>query len=173
MNVLFASNGKVSSELDSMYFMLEGTIPEQESRFISIHGGNTDKIKKERLTRELKRAHVMIWVLMDHDLQAALTVANLAKQQGCITVMLNPRELQPAENLAIEDGVDVVLQGWNLQSFRDVMSYIAMNPRGILLRDIPGIAYCDEIGELITISPDNELTWEQICVPCFQNVSKE
>jgi hypothetical protein len=110
---------------------------------------------------------------MNQDFQTALSVTKLAKEEGCITVLMNPRALQPVKNLVIENSVDVVLQGWNLKSFRDVMSYIAMNPRGILLCDIPGIAYCDEIGELITTTPKNELTWEQICVPCFQHVPKK
>lgn len=122
-------------------------VPEHDGKLFDF---KIDKYVESRFRRELNRYDVVAITSMTPQIEHSLEVAQMAKDQGCTTIIGGYHPTLDPEYVAKHSGVDYAVRGEGEHTFRELIDFLDGNKKNINKKEIDGISYKNEMdGHLI------------------------
>jgi len=145
MKILYINPARLDSGLDAItksaplsLITLAAMAPEHEAKVIDF---KVDKITKKQFRSELNRHDVVAITSMTPQIKSALRAAEIAKEQGCITILGGYHPTLAPDYVTQHPGVDYCVRGEGEYTFRELIDLIDGNKNDCALEDIAGISY--------------------------------
>ncbi|MBY8987487.1 MAG: radical SAM protein, partial [Candidatus Lokiarchaeota archaeon] len=121
-------------------------VPEHDAKLFDF---KIDKYHEKKFRSELNQYDVVAITSMTPQIYSALEVAEMAKEQGCTTVIGGYHPTLVPEFVAKHEFVDFTVRGEGEHTFREIIDYIDGNKNNVSIKDIDGISYLDKDGKVI------------------------
>lgn len=152
MKILYINPSKLSSGLDAIIkgpplslLSIAAMVPEHYAKLFDF---KMDKYVESRFRRELNRYDVVAITSMTPQIQSAFEIAQIAKEQGCITILGGYQPTLVPKYVAKHPAVDYTVRGEGEHTFREIIDYINRNNKQLALKDIKGVSYKGKEGKL-------------------------
>ncbi|MFX0009841.1 MAG: B12-binding domain-containing radical SAM protein, partial [Candidatus Hermodarchaeota archaeon] len=145
MKILYINPARLQSGLDAIVkgvplslLSIAGMVPDHEAKLFDF---KVDKFDEKRFRNELNRCDIAAITSLTPQVYHALEVAELAKEQGCTTIIGGYHPTLAPEFVAKHEFVDYTVRGEGEHTFKELIDYINGNKNQVLLKDIDGISY--------------------------------
>ncbi|HUY01223.1 MAG TPA: radical SAM protein [Candidatus Deferrimicrobium sp.] len=145
MKILYINPPKLESGLDAItvsaplsLITIAAMVPEHDAKVVDF---KVDRITKKQFRSELNRHDVVAITSMTPQIKSALKTAELAKEQGCTTIIGGYHPTLAPDYVARHPGVDYAVRGEGEYTFRELIDFIDGNKENRALREIAGVSY--------------------------------
>jgi anaerobic magnesium-protoporphyrin IX monomethyl ester cyclase len=152
MKILYINPGRIESGLDSMIkgaplnlITIAAMVPEHDAKLLDF---KVDKIHEKNFRNELNRQDVVAITSLTPQIYHALEVAQIAKEQGCITILGGYHPTLDPQYVIEHSAVDYVIRGEGENTFKEIIEYLNGNNSQKSINDIDGVSYKDKSGEI-------------------------
>ena len=153
MKILYVNPSRISSGLDAVIkgpplclISIAAMVPEHEAELFDF---KVHKYKENKFRILLNRADIVAITSMTPQIAHALEVAQMAKNQGCITIIGGYHPTLAPEYVVKHPAVDFIVRGEGEHTFKELIDYIDGNKNQVLLKDIDGVSYKNKDGKII------------------------
>ncbi|GAH46869.1 unnamed protein product [marine sediment metagenome] len=153
MKILYINPARLQSGLDSIItgsplslISIAAMVPEHDAKLFDF---KVDKYREKRFRSELNRYDVVAITSMTPQIYSALEVAEMAKEQGCKTILGGYHPTLVPEFVAKHEYVDFTVRGEGENTFKEIIDYIDGNKNNVSIKEIDGISYLNKDGKLI------------------------
>lgn len=153
MKILYINPARIQVGLD---FVIKGQplnlisiaamVPEHAATLIDY---KVQKYDEDKLRRECNRHDVVAFTSMTPQIYGALKNAQLAKTQGCTTIIGGYHPTLDPEFVAKQPYIDYVVRSEGEHTFRELVEFIDGKKPSMSKKDIKGISYTNEQGKII------------------------
>ncbi|MHA1147064.1 MAG: B12-binding domain-containing radical SAM protein [Promethearchaeota archaeon] len=157
MKILYINPARLSSGLDAIIkgpplslISIAAMVPEHVAKLFDfkIHKYNEKKFK-----RELNRVDIVAISSMTPQISHALEVAQMAKNQGCTTILGGYHPTLAPDYVASHSQVDFTIRGEGEHTFKEIVDYLDGNKNHMELKEIKGVSYLDNQNKVHHNSP--------------------
>ena len=148
MKILYVNPSKISSGLDAVIkgpplslISLAAMFPEHDAKLTDF---KVEPYKEKQFRNDLNRYDVVAITSMTPQIESALEVAQIAKEQGCKTIIGGYHPTLDPDYVANHPSVDFTVRGEGEHTFRELIDFINGNNNNISKKDIDGISYLKE-----------------------------
>jgi len=120
-------------------------VPEHEAKLFDF---KVQKYRENRFRSLLNNADVVAITSMTPQIAHAFEVADMAKKQGCTTVMGGYHPTLAPDYVARHPSVDYTIRGEGEYTFQELIQFLDGNEKQIDLKRIDGISYKDKEGKV-------------------------
>jgi anaerobic magnesium-protoporphyrin IX monomethyl ester cyclase len=113
-------------------------VPDHDAKLFDF---KVDKYREKRFRSELNQYDVVAITSMTPQIYHALEVAQMAKEQGCQTILGGYHPTLAPEFVAQQPAVDFTIRGEGEHTFKEVIDYIDGNKNNNSLKNIDGLSY--------------------------------
>ncbi|TFF96015.1 MAG: radical SAM protein [Promethearchaeota archaeon] len=152
MNILYVNPARLQSGLDAIIkgpplslISIAGMVPEHGAELFDF---KVHKYKEKSFVRKLNRADIVAITSMTPQIDHALEVAEMAKKQGCTTILGGYQPTLAPDYVAKHDFVDFTVRGEGEHTFKELVDYVNDNRKGVELKDIKGVSYLNSKGQI-------------------------
>lgn len=152
MKILYVNPARIESGLDAIIkgppmslLSIAAMVPEHEAKLIDF---KVHKFKEKQFKRELNRSDIVAITSMTPQISNALEVAEMAKLQGCTTILGGYHPTLAPDYVAKHEYVDYTVRGEGEHTFKEIVDYIDGNRNHIDLKDIKGISFLNSNGKV-------------------------
>ena len=145
MKILYVNPSRISSGLDAVIkgiplslMSIAAMVPEHEAKILDF---KVTKYDEKKFRKELNRYDVVALTSMTPQIDSSLDAANIAKEQGCTTIIGGYHPTLDPEYTANNCGVDFTVRNEGEHTFREIIDFIDGNKKNVLMKDIDGISY--------------------------------
>ena len=145
MKILYVNPSRISSGLDAVIkgiplslLSIAAMAPEHDAKVLDF---KVTKYDEKKFRRELNRYDVVALTSMTPQIDSALDTANIAKEQGCTTILGGYHPTLDPEYAANHCGVDFAVRNEGEHAFREIIDFIDGNKKAVSMKDIDGISY--------------------------------
>jgi len=145
MKILYLNPFPLGSGLDDIYvnpplslISIAAMVPEHEAKLIDF---KVDKFQEEKFVQELNRHDVVAITSMTPQIYSALYLAEMAKKQGCITILGGYHSTLVPDYVANQPSVDYAVRGEGEHTFKELIDFIDNNGNKLELKNIDGLSY--------------------------------
>jgi radical SAM superfamily enzyme YgiQ (UPF0313 family) len=121
-------------------------VPEHDAKLFDF---KVDKYSENIIRRESNRHDVVAITSMTPQIDSAFEVAEIAKEQGCTTIIGGYHSTLVPDYVAKNPAVDYAVRGEGERTFKELIDYINGNKNQVSLKDIDGLSYRNEDGKVI------------------------
>jgi radical SAM superfamily enzyme YgiQ (UPF0313 family) len=121
-------------------------VPEHEAKLFDF---KVQKYRENRFRSLLNEADVVAITSMTPQIENAFEVAEMAKKQGCVTVMGGYHPTLAPDYVAKHPAVDFTVRGEGEYTFQELIQYIDRNGNLQDLKKIDGISYKNKEGQVL------------------------
>ncbi|TFG01100.1 MAG: radical SAM protein [Promethearchaeota archaeon] len=153
MKILYINPGRIRAGLDYVIqgqplnlLTLAGMVPEHEASLIDY---KVQDYNEKALKSELNRHDIVALTSMTPQIYSALNIAEIAKNQGCKTIIGGYHPTLSPDFSAQKDYVDFIVRGEGEHTFKELITFLDGNPTGISKKEIKGISYKNANGRII------------------------
>jgi len=153
MKILYVNPARLSSGLDAIIkgaplslISIAGMVPEHDAKLFDF---KVDKYVEKRFRRELNRYDVVALTSMTPQITSAFEVAEMAKEQGCITILGGYHPTLAPDYVAQHPAVDFTVRGEGEHTFKELIDFIDGNKNNVALKEIDGLSYKDNDGRVV------------------------
>ena len=153
MKILYINPGRIRAGLDYVIqgqplnlLTIAAMVSEHDASLIDY---KVEDYNENKLKGELNRHDVVALTSMTPQIYSALNIAELAKTQGCKTIIGGYHPTLSPDFAANKDCIDYVIRGEGEHTFRELIDYIDGKENGVSRKDIKGISYKDKNGKII------------------------
>jgi anaerobic magnesium-protoporphyrin IX monomethyl ester cyclase len=153
MKILYINPSRIDSGLDAIVksaplslLSIAGMVPGHEAKLFDF---KVDKYDEKQFRNELNRCDVAAITSLTPQIYNALEIAELAKEQGCTTIIGGYHPTLAPEFVAKNDYVDFTVRGEGEHTFKEIIDYLNGNNEQTLLKDINGISYLNSQNKII------------------------
>ena len=153
MKILYINPARLQSGMDAIItgaplslISIAAMVPEHDAKLFDF---KIDKYHEKKFRSELNQYDVVAITSMTPQIYSALEVAEMAKEQGCTTVIGGYHPTLVPEFVAKHEFVDFTVRGEGEHTFREIIDYIDGNKNNVSIKDIDGISYLDKDGKVI------------------------
>ena len=153
MKILYVNPSRIESGLDAIIIdpplsliSIAAMVPEHDAKLFDF---KVDKYREKDFRRELNRYDIVAITSMTPQIYHAFEVAEMAKEQGCITILGGYQSTLVPDHVAKNPAVDYAVRGEGEHTFKEIIDYIDGNKNNKSLKDIDGISYKNEDGNII------------------------
>jgi anaerobic magnesium-protoporphyrin IX monomethyl ester cyclase len=153
MKILYVNPARLESGLDAIIkgpplnlISIAAMVPEHDAKLFDF---KVDKFVEKRFRRELNRYDVVAITSMTPQIHHALEVAQMAKEQGCISIIGGYHATLAPEYVVKYPAVNYIVRGEGEHTFRELIDYIDGNKNQVHLKDIDGISYKNKKGQIL------------------------
>jgi anaerobic magnesium-protoporphyrin IX monomethyl ester cyclase len=152
MQILYVNPARIQSGLDAIIkgaplalISIAAMVPEHRAKLFDF---KVHKYYEHQFRRELNKSDVVAITSMTPQISHALEIAEMAKKQGCITVLGGYHPTLDPEYVAKQASVDYTIRGEGEHTFKELIDFIDGNRKQISLKDIDGVSYKNEEGKV-------------------------
>ncbi|MHA2474390.1 MAG: B12-binding domain-containing radical SAM protein [Promethearchaeota archaeon] len=152
MNILYVNPSRITSGLDAIIkgpplplITIAAMVPEHEAKLFDF---KVQKYRENRFRSLLNNADVVAITSMTPQIENAFEVAEMAKQQGCTTVMGGYHPTLAPDYVAKHPAVDFTVRGEGEYTFQELIQFLDGNEKQKDLKRIDGISYKDKEGKV-------------------------
>lgn len=152
MKILYVNPARIQSGLDAIIkgaplalISIAAMVPEHDAKLFDF---KVHKYNEYRFRRELNRSDIVAITSMTPQISHALEVAEMAKKQGCITVLGGYHPTLASEYVARQASVDYTIRGEGEHTFKELIDFIDGNRKQISLKNIDGVSYKNKEGKV-------------------------
>ncbi len=145
MKILYVNPARLKSGLDAIIkgpptslISIAAMVPEHEARLFDF---KVHKFREKQFKRELNRSDIVAITSMTPQISHALEVAEMAKEQGCTTIIGGYHSTLAPDYVAKHKYVDYTIRGEGEHTFKEIVDYIDGNKNQMNLKDIKGISF--------------------------------
>jgi radical SAM superfamily enzyme YgiQ (UPF0313 family) len=153
MNIFYINPARLESGLDYIIkgpplslISIAAMVPDHKAKLFDF---KVHKYREKEFKSELNRSDVVAISSMTPQISHAFEVAQMAKDQGCKTLIGGYHPTLDPEYVAKHPAVDFAIRGEGEHTFRELIDYIDGNKDNIALKDIDGISYKNSKGKII------------------------
>ncbi|MFX1260032.1 MAG: B12-binding domain-containing radical SAM protein, partial [Promethearchaeota archaeon] len=153
MKILYVNPAKLESGLDAIIIdpplsliSIAAMVPEHDAKLFDF---KVEKHPEKNFRRELNRYDIVAITSMTPQIYSAFEVAEMAKEQGCTTILGGYHPTLVPNYVAKNPAVDYTVRGEGEHTFKELIDYIDGNKNRVLLKDINGLSYKNENGKVI------------------------
>jgi len=153
MKILYINPGRIRAGLDYVIqgqplnlMTIAAMVPEHEASLIDY---KVQDYNEASLKGELNRHDVVALTSMTPQIYSAINIAELAKAQGCKTIIGGYHPTLSPDFTANRNYIDYVIRGEGEYTFREVIDFLDGNKKNTSKKDIKGISYKDKAGKII------------------------
>ena len=150
MKILYVNPARLESGLDAIIkgaplslISIAAMVPEHDAKLFDF---KVDKFHEKRFRSELNRYDAVAITSMTPQIYHAFEVAQMAKEQGCHTILGGYHPTLAPEFVARHKEVDFTIRGEGENTFKEVIDYLDGNRNNIVLNQIDGLSYKDKDG---------------------------
>jgi radical SAM superfamily enzyme YgiQ (UPF0313 family) len=153
MKILYVNPGRIEAGLDAIIkgpplalLAIAAMAPEHDATLFDF---KVDKYHEKKF-RTLLRAHDVCAISsMTPQIYHALEVAQMAKEEGCTTIIGGYHPSLKPGNVAKNSQIDFTVRGEGEHTFREIIEYLDGNKNNLEKSDILGISFRDNDGVVI------------------------
>jgi radical SAM superfamily enzyme YgiQ (UPF0313 family) len=145
MKILYVNPARLASGLDAIIkgpplalISIAGAVPDHDAKLFDF---KIHKYRENQFRKELNRNDIVAISSMTPQISSALEVAEMAKKQGCTTILGGYHPTLAPEYVASHEYVDYTVRGEGEHTFRELVDYIDGNKHKVDLKDIAGVSY--------------------------------
>ncbi|MHA1439565.1 MAG: B12-binding domain-containing radical SAM protein [Promethearchaeota archaeon] len=145
MNILYINPARISAGLDYIIkgpplslISIAAMVPEHKAKLFDFKVHN---YSEKSLRRELNRTDIVAITSMTPQISNAFEVAQIAKEEGCTTIIGGYHPTLAPEYVANNNAIDFAVRGEGEHTFKELVDYLDGNKNSVLLKDIDGISY--------------------------------
>jgi anaerobic magnesium-protoporphyrin IX monomethyl ester cyclase len=153
MKILYINPSRLESGLDYIIkgpplslISIAAMVPEHDAKLFDF---KVHKYREHQFLSELNRHDLVAITSMTPQISHAFEVADMAKRQGCTTVMGGYHPTLDPDYVAKHPAVDYTIRGEGEHTFREIVDYIDGNKYNVALKDIDGVSYKNKDGKVI------------------------
>ena len=153
MKILYVNPARLSSGLDAIIkgpplalISIAAMVPEHEAKLFDF---KVHKYKENRFRTLLNQSDIVAITSMTPQISNAFEVAEMAKEQGCTTILGGYQPTLAPDYVVKHPAVDYIIRGEGEHSFQELVQYIESNENPNLLKNIDGVSYKNKEGKLI------------------------
>src|SRR4030042_7085808 len=153
MKILYINPFPLGSGLDDIYvnpplslISIAAMVPEHEAKLIDF---KVDKFQEEKFVQELNRHDVVAITSMTPQIYSELYLAEMAKKQGCITILGGYHSTLVPDYVAKQPSVDYAVRGEGEHTFKELIDFIDNNGNKLELKNIDGLSYKSKDNKII------------------------
>lgn len=153
MNILYVNPGKIQAGLDCIIkgpplalLTIAATVPEHKATLFDF---KVDDYNEDAFRALLRKHQIVAITSMTPQIDHALEVAKMAKEQGCITIIGGYHPTLMPEYVAADLNIDFCVRGEGEHTFREIVHFIDSNPQHIEKKDILGVSWRNDQGEVV------------------------
>jgi len=153
LKILYINPARINVGLDFVIkgqplnlMTLAAMVPEHDAKLIDF---KIQKFDKKMLKSELNRHDIVAITSMTPQIYSAFEIADIAKNQGCPTVIGGYHPTLASDYVINHPSVDYVIRGEGEHTFRELIDFIDGNKEKISIKDIDGLSYKDKKGKVI------------------------
>ncbi|MFX0148669.1 MAG: B12-binding domain-containing radical SAM protein, partial [Candidatus Hodarchaeota archaeon] len=150
MKVLYVNPARLEAGLDAIIkgaplslISIAAMVPDHEAKLFDF---KVDRYREKRFRSDLNRYDVVAITSMTPQIYHAFEVAQMAKEQGCHTILGGYHPTLAPEFVACHPAVDFTIRGEGEHTFKEVIDYLDGNKNNISLNQIDGLSYKDKDG---------------------------
>ncbi len=121
-------------------------VPEHDAKLFDF---KVDRYVERRFRRELNRYDIVAITSMTPQIDHAFEVAQIAKEQGCTTILGGYHPTLAPEYVAHQTAVDYTIRGEGEHTFREIIDFLDGNRKNVALKDIDGVSYRNKAGNVV------------------------
>jgi len=152
MKILYINPARLESGLDAIIkgppmslISIAAMVPEHDAKLIDF---KVHELKEKQFQRELNRSDIVAITSMTPQISSALEVAEMAKSQGCTTILGGYHPTLAPNYVAKHQYVDYTVRGEGEHTFKELVDYIDGNKNHMELKDIKGISFLNSEGKV-------------------------
>ncbi|MCK4481570.1 MAG: radical SAM protein, partial [Candidatus Lokiarchaeota archaeon] len=107
------------------------------------------KYKENKFRTLLNQSDIVAITSMTPQISQAFEVAEMAKEQGCTTILGGYHPTLAPDYVAKHPAVDYIIRGEGEYSFQELVQYLESNEDPNLLKNIDGVSYKNKEGKVI------------------------
>jgi radical SAM superfamily enzyme YgiQ (UPF0313 family) len=153
MKILYINPARLQSGMDAVItgaplslITIAAMVPEHDAKLFDF---KVDKYHEKKFRSELNQYDVVAITSMTPQIYSALEIAEMAKEQGCTTIIGGYHPTLVPEFVAKHEYVDFTVRGEGENTFKELIDYIDGNKNNVSIEDIDGISYLNKDGKII------------------------
>jgi len=153
MKILYINPARLQSGMDAVItgaplslITIAAMVPEHDAKLFDF---KVDKYREKKFRSELKQYDVVAITSMTPQIYSALEIAEMAKEQGCTTIIGGYHPTLVPEFVAKHEYIDFTVRGEGENTFKELIDYIDGNKNNVSIEDIDGISYLNKDGKVI------------------------
>ncbi|MFX1364076.1 MAG: B12-binding domain-containing radical SAM protein [Promethearchaeota archaeon] len=153
MKILYVNPARLTSGLDAIIkgpplslISIAAMVPEHDAKLFDF---KVHKYNEKRFLSLLNQNDIVALTSMTPQISHAFEVAQMAKEQGCTTIIGGYQPTLDPESVARHPAVDYAVRGEGEYTFRELIEYIDGNKGNIPLSKIDGVSYKNKEGIVI------------------------
>ena len=152
MKILYVNPARLQSGLDAVIkgaplslISIAAMVPDHDAKLFDF---KIHKYREHQFLRELNKSDVVAITSMTPQISHAIEIAEMAKKQGCTTILGGYHPTLVPEYVAKQPSVDYTIRGEGEHTFKELIDFIDGNGKQISLKDIDGVSYKNEEGKI-------------------------
>ncbi|MHA1315696.1 MAG: B12-binding domain-containing radical SAM protein [Candidatus Helarchaeota archaeon] len=153
MKILYVNPSTLDSGLDVFVrnpplnlITIAAMVPEHDAELFDF---KVDDYQEDKFRNNLNRFDVVAITSLTPQIYSALDIAQIAKEQGCTTILGGYHPTLAPDFVAQHPAVDFAIRGEGEHTFRELIDYIDNNKNNVALKDIDGISYKNGNGKVV------------------------
>ncbi len=145
MKILYVNPARLKSGLDAIIkgppmslISIAAMVPEHDAKLFDF---KVHKFREKQFKQELNRSDIVAITSMTPQISHALEVAEMAKEQGCTTILGGYHPTLAPNFVVNHKYVDYTIRGEGEHSFKEIVDFIDGNKNQMNLKDIKGISF--------------------------------
>ncbi|MFW9785200.1 MAG: B12-binding domain-containing radical SAM protein [Candidatus Heimdallarchaeota archaeon] len=150
MKILYVNPARLNAGLDAIIkgaplslISIAAMVPDHDAKLFDF---KVDKYREKRFRSDLNRYDVVAITSMTPQIYHAFEVAQMAKEQGCHTILGGYHPTLAPKFVARHPDVDFVVRGEGEHTFKELIDYLDGNKNNTSLNQIDGLSYKDKDG---------------------------
>jgi radical SAM superfamily enzyme YgiQ (UPF0313 family) len=153
LKILYVNPARLSSGLDAIIkgpplslISIAAMIPQHDAKLFDF---KVHKYNERKFNSLLNQSDIVALTSMTPQISHAFEVAQMAKEQGCTTIIGGYQPTLAPEYVAKHPAIDYAVRGEGEHTFHELVDYIDGNKSNTTLRNIDGISYKNKEGQVL------------------------
>ncbi|MFX1376956.1 MAG: B12-binding domain-containing radical SAM protein [Promethearchaeota archaeon] len=145
MNILYVNPARITSGLDAIIkgpplnlISIAAMVPEHDAKLFDF---KVHKYNENRFRTLLNQSDIVAITSMTPQISHAFEVAEMAKEQGCTTILGGYHPSLAPDYVAKHPAVDYTIRGEGENTFQELIQFLDGNYNNSRIKDIDGVSY--------------------------------
>jgi len=153
LEILYVNPSRITSGLDAIIkgpplslISIAAMVPDHGAKLFDF---KIQKYREKKFIKALNKSDIVAITSMTPQISHAFEVAQMAKEQGCITIIGGYQPTLAPDHVAKHLAVDYAIRGEGENTFQELINYLDGNRDPKALKNIDGVSYRNKEGQVV------------------------